>query len=120
MGRGIEESAVRRHLLALHREQPMRSAPAHVRQAQGRTGSRIRLGVTSACPPGIPYSVVRRGITPVIALSPQKGCRMTTPARVETPVVPAWRNKEVIALLDTSTSMNWEAADGSSVSRKDI
>jgi uncharacterized protein with von Willebrand factor type A (vWA) domain len=42
---------------------------------------------------------------------------MTTPTRVETPLVPTWRNKEVIALLDTSGSMEWEAADGSLVTR---
>jgi len=45
---------------------------------------------------------------------------MTTPARVETPIVPAWRNKEVVCLLDTSGSMEWEAADGSSVTRHQI
>jgi len=37
--------------------------------------------------------------------------------RVEKPLIPAWREKEVICLLDTSSSMEWEAADGSSVSR---
>lgn len=41
-----------------------------------------------------------------------------TQARVETPLVPAWRNKEVICLLDTSGSMEWEAAEGSSVTRR--
>jgi len=45
---------------------------------------------------------------------------MTTPARVETPLVPAWRNKEVICLLDTSGSMEWEAADGSAITRHQI
>jgi hypothetical protein len=43
---------------------------------------------------------------------------MATPTRVETPLVPAWRNKEVIALLDTSGSMAWEAAEGSPVTRQ--
>lgn len=42
---------------------------------------------------------------------------MTTPARVEKPLVPQGQAKEVICLLDTSGSMEWEAADGSSVSR---
>lgn len=37
--------------------------------------------------------------------------------RVEQPLVPGWRKKEVIALLDTSGSMEWEAAEGSSVTR---
>lgn len=42
---------------------------------------------------------------------------MTTPARVEKPLVPQGQNKEIICLLDTSGSMEWEAADGSDVSR---
>lgn len=42
---------------------------------------------------------------------------MTESARVEKPLVPAGQNKEVICLLDTSDSMNWEAAEGSNVSR---
>ena len=37
--------------------------------------------------------------------------------RVEQPLVPAWRNKEVVCLLDTSGSMEWEAAEGSPVTR---
>lgn len=43
----------------------------------------------------------------------------TTPApqRAEQPLVPAWREKEVVCLLDTSGSMEWEAADGSPVTR---
>lgn len=46
---------------------------------------------------------------------------MTQPApRVETPLVPAWRNKELICLLDTSGSMEWEAADGSAITRHQI
>lgn len=42
---------------------------------------------------------------------------MTTPARVEKPLVPQGQAKEVICLLDTSGSMEWEAADGSAVTR---
>lgn len=43
---------------------------------------------------------------------------MTTPApRVEKPLVPQGQNKEVICLLDTSTSMEWEAAPGSDITR---
>lgn len=42
---------------------------------------------------------------------------MSTPPRVEKPLVPQGQNKEVICLLDTSGSMEWEAADGSPVSR---
>lgn len=42
---------------------------------------------------------------------------MSTQARVEKPLVPAGQKKEVICLLDTSGSMEWEAADGSDVSR---
>lgn len=42
---------------------------------------------------------------------------MTEPARVETPIVPKGQKKEVIVLLDTSGSMEWEAADGSPVTR---
>jgi hypothetical protein len=47
---------------------------------------------------------------------------MSTPPqpRVETPLVPKWRDKEVICLLDTSGSMEWEAAEGSPVLRKDV
>jgi hypothetical protein len=37
-----------------------------------------------------------------------------------TPVAPAWRKTEPVMLLDLSTSMDWEAAEGSSVSRKDV
>lgn len=37
--------------------------------------------------------------------------------RVETPLVPEWRSKEVICLLDTSGSMEWEAAKDSPVTR---
>ena len=44
----------------------------------------------------------------------------TPPKRVETPLVPAWRNKEVICLLDTSGSMEWEAAEGSTITRHQI
>lgn len=46
----------------------------------------------------------------------------TTAPRAEQPLVPAWREKEVVCLLDTSGSMDWEAAppDGSSPSRKDL
>ncbi len=40
--------------------------------------------------------------------------------RVETPLVPAWRKKEVICLLDTSGSMEWEAADGSAITRHSL
>ena len=40
--------------------------------------------------------------------------------RVETPLVPAWRKKEVVCLLDTSGSMEWEAADGSPASRHSV
>lgn len=42
---------------------------------------------------------------------------MSTPARVEKPLVPQGQNKEVICLLDTSGSMEWEAAEGSDVTR---
>ena len=44
----------------------------------------------------------------------------TTEGRREevTAVVPAWRKTEVLALLDTSGSMEWEAAEGSTVTRK--
>lgn len=43
---------------------------------------------------------------------------MTTPTpRVEKPLVPAGQNKEVICLLDTSGSMEWEAAAGSDITR---
>lgn len=42
---------------------------------------------------------------------------MSTPPRVEKPLVPQGQNKEVICLLDTSSSMEWEAADGSPVTR---
>jgi hypothetical protein len=41
---------------------------------------------------------------------------MTTP-RVEKPLVPQGQNKEVVCLLDTSGSMEWEAADKSTVTR---
>lgn len=44
----------------------------------------------------------------------------TPGARTETPLVPAWRTKEVICLLDTSGSMEWEAADGSPVTRHSL
>jgi hypothetical protein len=39
------------------------------------------------------------------------------PQRTEGPLIPAWREKEVVCLLDTSGSMEWEAADGSPVTR---
>lgn len=42
---------------------------------------------------------------------------MSTPVRVEKPIVPAGQAKEIVVLLDTSGSMEWEAADGSSISR---
>jgi len=43
---------------------------------------------------------------------------MTTPTpRVEKPLVPQGQKKEVVCLLDTSGSMEWEAAEGSQVSR---
>lgn len=43
---------------------------------------------------------------------------MTTPTpRVEKPLVPGGQNKEVICLLDTSGSMEWEAAAGSDITR---
>jgi uncharacterized protein YegL len=42
---------------------------------------------------------------------------MSTPQRVETPIVPKGQDREVIVLLDTSESMGWEAADGSQVTR---
>ncbi len=45
---------------------------------------------------------------------------MTSPARVEKPLVPAGQKKEVIVLCDTSGSMEWEAAEGSPVSRWSI
>jgi hypothetical protein len=45
---------------------------------------------------------------------------MSTPARVETPIVPAGQNKEIVVLLDTSSSMGWEAAEGSKVTRWDV
>lgn len=49
---------------------------------------------------------------------------MTTPdgsqRRVEKPLAPAWRKTEPVMLLDTSGSMEWEAAEGSSVTRKDV
>ncbi|HVB44285.1 MAG TPA: hypothetical protein VNF47_16490 [Streptosporangiaceae bacterium] len=45
---------------------------------------------------------------------------MTTPPRVETPIVPKGQKREVIVLLDTSGSMEWEAADGSPVTRWQI
>jgi hypothetical protein len=41
-------------------------------------------------------------------------------ARVEQPLVPAWRKKEVICLLDTSDSMNWEAAPGTNIPRREV
>jgi hypothetical protein len=44
----------------------------------------------------------------------------TPSTRVETPLVPAWRTKEVVCLLDTSGSMDWEAADGSQVTRHQV
>lgn len=40
-----------------------------------------------------------------------------TETRVEKPLVPAGQKKEVIVLLDTSGSMEWEAAAGSPVTR---
>jgi hypothetical protein len=43
---------------------------------------------------------------------------MTSPApRVEKPLVPQGQDQEVIVLLDESTSMTWEAAQGSPVTR---
>jgi hypothetical protein len=47
---------------------------------------------------------------------------MSTPQqpRVETPLVPKWRTKEVVCLLDTSGSMEWEAAADSPITRKDV
>lgn len=42
---------------------------------------------------------------------------MTSPVRVEKPLVPQGQAKEVIVLLDTSGSMEWEAAEGSPVTR---
>lgn len=45
---------------------------------------------------------------------------MTNPARVETPIVPAGQPKEPVLLLDTSGSMLWEAAEGSSITRWDV
>jgi Mg-chelatase subunit ChlD len=42
---------------------------------------------------------------------------MTAPARVETPIVPKGQAKEIVVLLDTSGSMEWEAAEGSAVTR---
>lgn len=43
---------------------------------------------------------------------------MTTPTpRVEKPLVPGGQKKEVICLLDTSGSMEWEAASGSDITR---
>lgn len=45
---------------------------------------------------------------------------MADTPRVETPLVPAWRKKEVIALLDTSGSMEWEAADGNPITRHQL
>lgn len=42
---------------------------------------------------------------------------MTDAPRVEQPLVPAWRDREVVVLLDTSGSMEWEAAEGSPVTR---
>ncbi len=42
---------------------------------------------------------------------------MSSPARVETPIVPKGQDKEVVVLLDTSGSMEWEAAAGSAVTR---
>jgi len=43
-----------------------------------------------------------------------------TEARVEKPFLPAGQEQEVVVLLDTSGSMEWEAADGSTVSRWDV
>lgn len=40
--------------------------------------------------------------------------------RVEKPLVPGWRKKEVICLLDTSDSMNWDAAQGSGIARRSV
>lgn len=40
-----------------------------------------------------------------------------TETRVEKPLVPQGQKKEVVVLLDTSGSMEWEAANGSQVSR---
>jgi hypothetical protein len=45
---------------------------------------------------------------------------MTTPPRVETPIVPKGQKREVIVLLDTSGSMEWEAADESPITRWQI
>jgi hypothetical protein len=45
---------------------------------------------------------------------------MTTPPRVETPIVPKGQKREVVVLLDTSGSIEWEAADGSPVTRWQI
>lgn len=42
------------------------------------------------------------------------------PYGVEKPLVPAWRKKEMVCLLDLSTSMSWPAAEGAAVSRQDI
>jgi uncharacterized protein YegL len=43
---------------------------------------------------------------------------MTSPVqRAEKPIVPQGQPKEVVVLLDTSGSMEWEAAEGSNVSR---
>lgn len=42
---------------------------------------------------------------------------MSTPPRVEAPIVPKGQKREVIVLLDTSGSMEWEAADGSPITR---
>jgi hypothetical protein len=43
-----------------------------------------------------------------------------TEARVETPLIAAWRKKELVALLDTSGSMEWPAAEGSTVTRVNL
>jgi Mg-chelatase subunit ChlD len=45
---------------------------------------------------------------------------MTSHHRVETPIVPKGQRREVIVLLDTSGSMEWEAAEGSPVTRWQI
>jgi hypothetical protein len=42
---------------------------------------------------------------------------MTEAPRVEKPIVPAGQKREIIVLLDTSGSMEWEAADSSPTTR---
>jgi hypothetical protein len=62
--------------------------------------------------PGVGMSDIPGGAAPAPAPAPTK--------RVEQPLVPTWRAKEIVCLLDTSGSMEWEAAEGATVSRHQV